>query len=512
MNIQVNQLGYTPAMTKTAVMRGCLDKELHVLNAAGETVLTVPVEDKRVSIWDDEVAVADFSGLKETGVFFLRSGEETSYPFVVSENPYDRVMTALVDMFYYQRCGGEVDSRAGVHAHPACHTGLGRVYGTEEYIEVSGGWHDAGDYGRYIVPAAKAVADLLLAWQWNPAAFEKTNLTSLLPEVRWELEWMLKMQRQDGAVYHKASCARFCGMIMPHEEQEEIIVSPVSTTATGDFAASMAMASRFYRESDPAFADQMKQAAIRAWDWLAEAEPVLFRNPEGISTGGYGDRSDEDERLWAAVELAITCGDEKYLTCAARGIAQQDRIHAPLGWGDMRGYAALEGMQLPGELGDVCRQWVVDAAQKMLEQVNAYGITMTERLPWGSNMNISNDGMIFYQAWKLTGEEQFRLAAEKQLHYLLGVNPVSYCYVSCYGAQPMMHPHHRPSVATGVCVPGLLSGGAASGMMDAVAREQLQGTPAGKCFVDHHGSYSTNEICVYWNSPMVALLAGLMGV
>ena len=58
--------------------------------------------------------------------------------------------------------------------------------------------------------------------------------------------------------------------------------------------------------------------------------------------------------------------------------------------------------------------------------------------------------------------------------------------------------------------PGMLSGGPCSGLADACARERLQGQPAGKCFVDEHGSYSTNEICVYWNSPMVALLAGIL--
>ncbi|MBQ7865557.1 MAG: glycoside hydrolase family 9 protein [Clostridia bacterium] len=510
MNIQINQLGYTPGMTKTAVLRGKLGSEMSAVNAAGETVLTLPVNGERTDIWEDEVAVVDFSALKAEGVYTLRCGEENSYPFPVTAKPYDACLNALVDMFYYQRCGGEVDARAGVHAHAACHIGMARVHGSDETMEVSGGWHDAGDYGRYIVPAAKAVADLLLGWQWNPAAFAHPNLTELLPEVRWELEWMLKMQRADGAVYHKVSCATFCGMIMPEEEQEELIVSPISTTATGDFAASMAMASRFYQEIDPAFAQRMKDAAVRAWDWLTEAEPIMFRNPEGIRTGGYGDRSDADERLWAAVELAITCGDEKYHTYAAKAIAEENRTLVSLGWGNVSGYAALEGMQLEGELGDICRQWVVDAAQQLLEKINAYGICMTDRLPWGSNMNISNDGMVLYQAWKLTGEEKFRIGAEKQLHHLLGVNPVGYCYVSCYGSQPMLHPHHRPSVATGVCVPGLLSGGAASGMMDAVAREKLQGAPAGKSFVDDQGSYSTNEICVYWNSPMVALLAGLV--
>ena len=510
MNILINQLGYTPEMQKVAVLRGKLGQEMTVRDATGNAVLTLPVaaDGMRMDIWGDRVAQVDFSALTAPGTYTLHCDEESSWPFLVGEAPYQRCLTALVDMFYYQRCGGEVDARAGVFAHPACHDTLARVYGTEERMDVHGGWHDAGDFGRYIVPAAKAVADLLLAWQWNPAAFDKPNLTPLLEEARYELEWMLRMQRDDGGVYHKVSCASFCGMIMPHEEKEELIISPVSTTATGDFAACMAMASRFYAAVDASFAQQMLDAAKRAWDFLRRTEPILFRNPEGISTGGYGDRSDADERLWAIVELALTCG-EPYLSAVREALLQHERKHASLGWADVSGYAALEGLLLPGDMADLCRQWVLDAADSALMRINPYGITMTERLPWGSNMNISNDGLVFYQAWLLTGDGKYRVAAEKQLHYLLGVNPVDYCYVSCFGSNPMLHPHHRPSVAQGVCQPGMLSGGAASGMMDPCAREYLQDQPAGKSFIDRYESYSTNEICVYWNSPMVALLAGL---
>ncbi len=509
MNILINQIGYTPEMKKTAVLRGELSAEMQVLNDRNQTVLSIPVSTQRSSIWGDEVVLADFTELTAPGTYHLRCGAEQSWPFTVSEAPYQTILTALVDAFYYQRCGGEVDGRVGVHAHPACHTGLARVYGGTEQFEVSGGWHDAGDYGRYIVPAAKAVADLLLAFQWNPKAFEQTNLTTLLPEIRWELEWMLKMQRADGAVWHKVTCANFCDMIMPEKETEELFLSPASTAATGDFAACMAMASRFYAEEEPDFAERMKKAAIRAWDFLKDSEPILFRNPEGISTGEYGDSDDADERLWAVVELALTCG-EPYLSAAEEALGQVKGYPVSLGWADMIGYVALEGISLPGELGEKCRTWLIEGAREQLKQINSYGITMTDKLIWGSNMNISDDGMIFYMAWKLTGEESFRIGAEKQLHYLLGVNPVDYCYVSCFGGNPMMHPHHRPSAATGVCVPGLLSGGPDSGLDDEVAQEHLQGQPAGKCFIDHVGSYSTNEICIYWNSPMVALLAGLM--
>ena len=508
MNIQINQLGYTPAMRKTAVLRGALGAEVLVKNAAGETTLTVPLDSARTLLWDDTLATADFSALTQPGVYTLVCGSEVSYPFTVSDKPYQQCLTALVDMLYYQRCGDDLKPGTGCFAHPACHTGLATVYGTDEKRDVTGGWHDAGDYGRYVVPAAKTVADLLLAWQWNAAAFTP-GLTDLPGEARWELEWLMKMQREDGGVFHKVSCASFCGMVMPHEETEELILCPVSTTATGDFAACMAMAARFYEGQDAAFAARMKAAARRAWDFLAASEPILFSNPVGIRTGGYGGRSDADERLWAAVEMALTFG-EPYLSEASRMLAAADRYAAPLGWGDMRGYAAVEGLNLPGDAGALCRNWVLEEADRLLGRINTYGITMTEHLHWGSNMDVANQGMLLMQACFLTGESKYRLAAEKQLHYLLGVNPVSYCYVSGFGSKPMCHPHHRPSVAQGVCQPGMLSGGPCSGLADACAKERLQGQPAGKCFVDEHGSYSTNEICIYWNSPLIALVAAVM--
>lgn len=511
MNIQINQLGYTAPMHKTAVLRGSLADTASILDEAGKEVLCVPVEKHDQPLWGDHLASADFSALTAPGIYTMRCGEECSHPFPVSASPYQACLTALVDTFYYQRCGTALGKEVGNFAHAACHDGLAAIYGTDEKIDVTGGWHDAGDYGRYIVAAAKAVADLLLAWQWNRQPFEHPGLTPLLDEARWELEWMLKMQRADGGVYHKVTCASFCDMdMMPDAEREPLVICPVSTPATADFAACMAMAARTYEGIDTAFAQQMKQAAIRAWDFINSHDPMLFRNPEGVVTGEYGDPAgDADERMWAHVEMALTFGDEKYHQAAIRAIAGANRTSAPLGWEDMSGYAAIEGCQLPGETGDLCRQWIIDAAETMLKKMNLYGITMTDALPWGSNMIVADDGMLLVMAARLTGEARFTLAAETQLHYLLGVNPVGYCYVTGFGAQPVEHPHHRPSVTQGKAQPGMLSGGPDSGLDDPCAAELLAGQPAGKCFVDAYPSYSTNEITIYWNSPMVALIAGL---
>ena len=68
-------------------------------------------------------------------------------------------------MFYFQRCGMELEEKyAGRFAHKTCHTGQAYYLDApEKKTELSGGWHDAGDYGRYITAAAVAVGHLLYA-------------------------------------------------------------------------------------------------------------------------------------------------------------------------------------------------------------------------------------------------------------------------------------------------------------------------------------------------------------
>ena len=186
-------------------------------------------------------------------------------------------------------------SLAGDFAHPVCHNTLARIYPTDRYIDVSGGWHDAGDYGRYVVPGAKTVADILLAYMHYPHAFDDNlgipesgnGIPDVLDEARYELEWLLKMQdKETGGVYHKVTGASFPGFVMPEDETEELILSPISLTATGDFAAVLAMAVPIYESLDLDFATKMKEAALFAWDYLAANKSFYgFMNPPSIATG-----------------------------------------------------------------------------------------------------------------------------------------------------------------------------------------------------------------------------------
>ena len=83
-------------------------------------------------------------------------------------------------------------------------------------------------------------------------------------------------------------------------------------------------------------------------------------------------------------------------------------------------------------------------------------------------------------------------------------------YVSDCGTDSIKHPHHRPSGFLGKAMPGMVSGGPCSWLADAVAKGLLsKDVPPAKCFCDMTGSYSTNEVTIYWNSAFLQLLASI---
>lgn len=131
-----------------------------------------------------------------------------------------------------------------------------------------------------------------------------------------------------------------------------------------------------------------------------------------------------------------------------------------------------------------------------------YGVAIT-KFNWGSNMTVANAGVLLGVAYDLTNDSKYLDAAESNLNYLLGKNPNGVCFVTGYGTVSPQNPHHRPSMVAGQAMKGMLVGGVNSAKEDSAAKAYLSNSPAAKCYIDHSESYSTNEITIYWNSPLI---------
>lgn len=510
--ILTNQIGYRPNDKKTAVIRAEGGTTFAVVNAdTKETVLEAPLGDPIENSSAAETdRIADFSAVTEPGTYYLTCGNlDQSYSFAISEDPYGALINSALRMFYLQRCGCEVSD--ATFGHKACHAELATIYGTSEKIDVTGGWHDAGDYGRYTVAAAKAVADLMYAYLANPTLFtddigipESSNgVPDILDETRYELEWMLKMQNAEGGVYHKVTCESFPGYVVPTAETKPLIVTPVSSTATADFCGAMALAAEVYADTDAEFAKKCEEAAKKAWDYLTAHPEFNFKNPSDITTGDYGDKSDTDERYWAACQMYRLTGDGKYLESVSKAVTGLDwALVGDYGNIALKTIPKQEGAEyaaMPAEdnaLAALSKQ--ADSFESVIGK-SPYGSPVT-KYNWGSNMTIANAGIIL----ALEGKQD---AANEVVNYLLGRNPLGTCFVTGFGTVSPENPHHRPSMAAKTAQPGMLVGGVNSSKEDSAAKAYCASSPAAKCYIDNAESYSTNEITIYWNSPLIYLLA-----
>ncbi len=527
-DIFVNQAGYKPTDRKTAVMPFPCDG-FTVVNERNEAVFSGKTEHYGFDEFSgDNVYTADFTCFDKNGRYRINAGGKVSAVFEISENVNEPVLKDLMRAFYFLRCGsGLHEKHAGVYKHGVCHSERAVLWEDNSIsLDVSGGWHDAGDYGRYVTAGACALAHILNAYLMFPV-LEKLNLDipeskngvpDILNECRVELEWILKMQRADGGVYHKATTKMHAPFVMPEDDREQMYVFPVSSMAVADTAAICALASRVYA-FDKEFSERLYKAALLSYEWLENnTEFIGFKNPEGCNTGGYGEHEDRSNRFWAASEMYVLTGKEKYHEDIKKYLSY-DFYLAGLGYGDVGGLGALSYIRFAENKDEHIAKRLADTfiykSRELAQTADkcGYGAAMQENdYHWGSNMELLKYSMTFIIADYITGERRYADYVRKQADYLLGVNALGISYVTGTGEYRCNYPHLRPAYADGIeeCIPGMVSGGPNRFPGDPDAKILIpEGTPPMKCYADDVGCYSLNEITIYWNSPAVFLFGYL---
>jgi endoglucanase len=426
----------------------------------------------------DKVQAADFSALKQAGRYYLEiPGVGRSWNFAVGPDVFEHTYYMAMRGFYGQRCGTAVDMGPEFpgYSHPACHL-HGEFHPTSGATGIRdniGGWHDAGDYGRYMVNSGISTGTLLWTWELFGKKIKGISLhipetgngtPDILNEARWNLEWMLKMQDTDGGAWHKQTSEHFPAMIAAEDDKQlsEVIgtgAAPFkSTCATADLAVVGAIAARVYQPYDAEFAARALDAARRAWAWTEKNPNVTFHNPPGIQSGEYGSDSCLDERLWAAAELARTTGEAQYSGFFLKNYAGfLPSLDSPPGedWkstGSMGlwAYALSPRKDVDANVVKVIRQRTVAAAHAVVERTraNPYHVSLkADDYVWGSNGVTAEYGMDLLIANLFQPDASFVDTARDNLHYLLGRNAFSLSWVTQVGENPYQHPHHRPSAS-----------------------------------------------------------------
>ncbi|MDH5835625.1 glycoside hydrolase family 9 protein [Luteimonas kalidii] len=541
-----NQLGFLPGSAKLAVVEGVDGGRFEVLrDDTGDVVLAAPLPP--ASQWAPAgraAAVADLGEL-DAGRYRLRvDGVEALDRLVVDPDAYAPLADAALKGFYYNRAGtalapayagryaraaGHPDTEVEIHASAASPD---RPAGST--ISAPGGWYDAGDYNKYVVNSGITMHTLLAAWEDFPAFFRSRDIDipesgdavpDLLDEAWWNLRWMLEMQDlADGGVYHKLTNLRFDGAVMPEAARERRYVVQKGTAATLDFAAVMAQAARVYGDFEaqfPGMPARMREAAEHAWAWAQAHPDVPYRQPDDVVTGAYGDDGFDDEFAWAAAELFVLTGNGDYLRAFERHAREADvpswASVGALGWGTL----ARHRDRLPDAAMRARVEATIDVLAARLaaqSRASAWRIAMQpEDFVWGSSAQALNQALMLVQGYRLSGDRGYLDAAQSQLDYVLGRNPLGMSFVTGYGVRTPMHIHHRPSQADGIDapVPGLLSGGPNPRQQDREECAPAGGYPStlpALSWLDHDCSYASNEIAINWNAPLVYVAAAIQAL
>lgn len=529
---KINQLGYLPGASKIfsivsdSAKTGQDFKIIDHKNAevfTGKLSLQI-INDTEIS--GEKVLTGDFSNFSTPGNYKIKVGEKTSFPFAISDTVFDAMLFNSVRFFYLARANVAKNDVVSGLVHGEAHAGeLLMQTGNGNFRDVTGGWYNAGDFGKWVHTAAITCENLLNLFEINPNYFRKTNFLipesnnktpDLLDEVKVGLNWLLKMQNPDGSVFHKVdSEPDFAYGYGPDEDpHSRKIADPnkFSTIDAADFTAVMAHAARVFQKYDSAFSANCKNAALLSWQWVQKNPGI------GQTDLYYADPLSWQEEFWAKAEIYLLTKNSALLGSLYSDIVSKSVVHPSWTAPHLYAYSKLyNDASVPVSVKNWIRLKVENYATELKKVVenSGYGCAI-DKFGWtlGSNTAIADMGFAFISAYLITGEKSWLNLANKQLDYLMGRNSLNYSFVTGAGTNACQQPFHWITKTYGIVPNGVMGQGAAGASLlknatvDKYVKPLMEaGWPSAKIYIDSVDSWISNEVDIF----TVSSLAGLTG-
>ncbi len=271
----------------------------------------------------------DFSSVTNTGTYYIHDTQEdeSSAPFEINANPYAEVLKSSIRMFYYNRCN---DEKAAPFAQQQWTDGTNFTNPLQDancrYIydptntslekELTGGWFDAGDYNKYVTFAHTAIHELLGAYEDNPQIFgddwswpESGNgLPDILDEVKWELDWLIKMTNADGSVHIKQGSQNYSDNTAspPSLNVDQRFYGPTCSSASIAIASMFSRAAKVFsgQPTMTSYATTLQNHAENTfayWKALYDQNGLEEDCDDGSIISGDADMNSDLQKRWGLI-------------------------------------------------------------------------------------------------------------------------------------------------------------------------------------------------------------------
>lgn len=303
----------------------------------------------------------DFSSIKKTGVYTISIGTYKDFSIEVKDHPTDFIISEMISFLKKQRSGVEVapenktghsgDIKCLVYDKKTTANTSWKTAATERYVDMSGGWYDAGDYLKFTQTIAYTTYFLLRSYEEYPAnAQASVDKKVLMNEALWGLDYLLKTMPDDSTFIIQVGNAEDHkqGPRMPYNDAlngSRHAYSDFSPTQMGLTAASLALASHIF-ESDLSLkikSRPYRTKAIQIYKKAIAANKVPAWFEEGWEKF-YNDATAEDNMELAAIELYRLTQDEIYLN-EAKAYAMKTGAAYWYSWGNLNMTAHLRVFQ-----------------------------------------------------------------------------------------------------------------------------------------------------------------------
>src|SRR5690554_978860 len=479
--IVVDQFGYLPKAKKIAVLRNPkkgFDSELNytpsaqlaLINAVDGSVVISAAPQQWSNgathvVSGDQVWWFDFTSVITSGRYYVldRAQAVRSVEFGIDDNIYRPVLRQAMRTFFYQRAGF---AKQTPYAEPgwvdgASHIGAGQdkqarlfsaTHDATTERDLSGGWYDAGDYNKYTNWHADYLRELLHAYSSKPQIWtddfnipESGNgLPDILDDVKWGMDWLIKMQQNDGSVL---SVQGLAGGSPPSAAKGASSYGPATTAASLSAAAAFSFGAKVFAEIDRPelkdYAAELLQRGQQAWQWADENPHKVFYNSGKVAAGEQevNDAGRAEKKRQAAIYLYAASKDTRYRDYV-------DNHTKPIGWAspwEQRSmYVSLYYASLPSATASVAES-INTSYKNAMKGSDNWPAVNNNRGPyrayleakdftWGSNRTMAQKGMTFYNfvTFNLPGTDKHNSeqAALGYINYLHGVNPLGKVYLS----------------------------------------------------------------------------------
>uniref|UniRef100_A0A832G1V9 Endoglucanase n=1 Tax=Ignavibacterium album TaxID=591197 RepID=A0A832G1V9_9BACT len=461
--IRLNQVGFLPDDHKTAIILSKTpfeEKFFRIKNVANDEEVFIDSIDKLSHKLNSEIkysAIIDFSSLKTRGEYFIEYQDVKSYPFRIDDSLYNSIRDSLSLFFKVQRCGP-----TNPFMHKVCHLqDATKVvgYSDSSAIDLTGGWHDAGDYIKFVYTTAFTTYMLLFSLEFEPDKFsfdlDNDSVPDILHEAKVGLDFLLRCNFSENAFITQVQDDRDhkVGWRMPENDTltfNRPAFVKMNKSQIGIYSAALAIASRIWKERflDNTFANKCLNASEK-----------IFRLRNKISDykddEKYYNQNEFNSKLaLGALEIFKSKNDKNYLSLAldyGKNIAENNWWS----WGDFNAIVFYKLAEIDNQFVEKLRD--ILSFYKSYSDSNLF--SLAHQYNWGTTHSLAGVVLSSILYKKLTGSEEFENLAVLNRDFILGRNPWGKSFISGIGKNFPRKIHHQVAFFNNGYIPGAMVSG-----------------------------------------------------